>query len=368
MVLVAGPNGAGKTTLLRLLAGLLPLSAGTAVVLGHDLAADRHTVRTELALVGHAPGAYDDLTVRENVRFWVRAGGGRVVRRRRRPGAARPRPAGRRGLRAALGRAAAPDGPGRGAGPPAPAPPARRTPRRPRRHRPRPARRPAAQQRPGGPDGAPRLPRTRPGPGPRRPGSDDRRRLDTIRQMHGHTGRELSPISFLRRSASVFPDRTAVVHGDRRYTYRELEDRVDRLVRALKAAGLEPGDRVAFLSPNTPPMLEAHYGVPAAGGRAGGHQHPAQLGRGRLHPRALRRPVPLRRRRAAAGGRAARPECGHGRPHRRHRRPRRSLRGPARGRRRPARPPIRSPRRGSTTKRPRSRSTTRRAPPAGRRA
>ena len=78
VVLLAGPNGAGKTTLLRLLAGLLPLSSGTAIVLGHDLAADRHTVRTELALVGHAPGAYDDLTVRENVRFWVRAGGGRV--------------------------------------------------------------------------------------------------------------------------------------------------------------------------------------------------------------------------------------------------------------------------------------------------
>src|SRR4051812_49650074 len=58
VVLVAGPNGAGKTTLLRLLAGLLPLSAGTAVVLGHDLAFDRHTVRAELALVGHAPGAY----------------------------------------------------------------------------------------------------------------------------------------------------------------------------------------------------------------------------------------------------------------------------------------------------------------------
>jgi fatty-acyl-CoA synthase len=77
---------------------------------------------------------------------------------------------------------------------------------------------------------------------------------------------ELTPISFLRRSASVFPDRTAVVHGERRYSYREFEDRVDRLVRALKAAGLEAGDRVAFLSPNTPPMLEAHYAVPAAGG------------------------------------------------------------------------------------------------------
>ena len=77
---------------------------------------------------------------------------------------------------------------------------------------------------------------------------------------------ELTPISFLRRSASVFPDRTAVVHGERRYSYRQLEDRVDRLVRALRATGLELGDRVAFLSPNTPAMLEAHYGVPAAGG------------------------------------------------------------------------------------------------------
>ena len=77
---------------------------------------------------------------------------------------------------------------------------------------------------------------------------------------------ELTPISFLRRSASVFPDRTAVVHGERRYSYRELEDRVDRLARALQADGLERGDRVAFLSPNTPAMLEAHYGVPAAGG------------------------------------------------------------------------------------------------------
>jgi fatty-acyl-CoA synthase len=64
----------------------------------------------------------------------------------------------------------------------------------------------------------------------------------------------------------VFPDRIAVVHGEGRFTYRRFEDRVDRLVRALHAAGLQRGDRVAFLSPNTPPMLEAHYGVPAAGG------------------------------------------------------------------------------------------------------
>jgi fatty-acyl-CoA synthase len=77
---------------------------------------------------------------------------------------------------------------------------------------------------------------------------------------------ELSPLSFLTRSAYVFPDKTAVVHGSRRYTYRQLEERVNRLASALRAAGLGKQERVAFLCPNIPPMLEAHYGVPAAGG------------------------------------------------------------------------------------------------------
>ena len=77
---------------------------------------------------------------------------------------------------------------------------------------------------------------------------------------------ELSPVSFLRRSAYVYPGKVAVVHGDRRYTYRELDERVNRLASALILAGLAPGDRVAFLAPNIPPLLEAHYGVPAAGG------------------------------------------------------------------------------------------------------
>ena len=76
---------------------------------------------------------------------------------------------------------------------------------------------------------------------------------------------ELTPIHFLRRSAYMFPDKTAVVYGERRYTYGELEERVDRLASRLKDAGLEKGDRVAFLCPNTPPMLEAHFGVPLAG-------------------------------------------------------------------------------------------------------
>jgi fatty-acyl-CoA synthase len=76
---------------------------------------------------------------------------------------------------------------------------------------------------------------------------------------------ELTPVSFLRRSAYVYPDRVAVVHGERRYTYRDFEARCNRLASALRGLGLQKLDRVAIISPNTPPMLEAHYGVPLAG-------------------------------------------------------------------------------------------------------
>jgi heme ABC exporter ATP-binding subunit CcmA len=73
IVLVRGPNGAGKTTLLRLLAGLVPVAQGDAVVLGCDLRLDRRAVRDKVGFLGHANGLYDDLTVAENVRFWGRA-------------------------------------------------------------------------------------------------------------------------------------------------------------------------------------------------------------------------------------------------------------------------------------------------------
>src|SRR5215216_5126154 len=76
---------------------------------------------------------------------------------------------------------------------------------------------------------------------------------------------ELTPDSFLRRAAYMFPEKTAVVHGGRRYTYGELQERVNRLASRLRDAGLEKDDRVAFLCPNTPPMLEGHFAVPAAG-------------------------------------------------------------------------------------------------------
>ncbi len=77
---------------------------------------------------------------------------------------------------------------------------------------------------------------------------------------------ELTPVSFLERSAYVFPDKVAVVHGARRYTYTQLAERVNRLASALRAAGMGKHDRVAFMCPNIPAMLEAHYGVPAGGG------------------------------------------------------------------------------------------------------
>ncbi|MGO9819944.1 MAG: AMP-binding protein [Solirubrobacteraceae bacterium] len=77
---------------------------------------------------------------------------------------------------------------------------------------------------------------------------------------------ELNPIEFLRRAAYVYPEHDAVVDGDRRYSYGQLAERSWRLANALRSAGLRKGDRVATLLFNSSPMLEAHFGVPAAGG------------------------------------------------------------------------------------------------------
>jgi heme ABC exporter ATP-binding subunit CcmA len=75
-VLVEGPNGAGKTSLLRVCAGLVTLASGRVEVLGFDPGRQRNRVRRRVGMLSHASHLYDDLTVRENVRFAVRAAGG----------------------------------------------------------------------------------------------------------------------------------------------------------------------------------------------------------------------------------------------------------------------------------------------------
>ncbi len=75
----------------------------------------------------------------------------------------------------------------------------------------------------------------------------------------------LSPLTFLVRAAAVYPDRVAVIDGELRRTYAELYARCRRLAGALKGRGLGAGDTVALMAPNTPALIEAHYGVPMAG-------------------------------------------------------------------------------------------------------
>ena len=76
---------------------------------------------------------------------------------------------------------------------------------------------------------------------------------------------ELTPLSFLERSSLVYPHKTAIVDGDRRITYLEMADQATRLANALARSGIGPGDRVAFLCPNIPEMLLAHFAVPLVG-------------------------------------------------------------------------------------------------------
>ncbi|MFH0729002.1 MAG: long-chain-fatty-acid--CoA ligase [Pseudomonadota bacterium] len=75
----------------------------------------------------------------------------------------------------------------------------------------------------------------------------------------------LSPVKFLYRSAQVYPEKVAVVYGNIRRTYLEFQERANRLADALKKMGIGKGDKVAFICPNIPPMLEAHYAVPMIG-------------------------------------------------------------------------------------------------------
>src|SRR5438477_828367 len=75
----------------------------------------------------------------------------------------------------------------------------------------------------------------------------------------------LTPIGFLLRSAAIYPNRLAVVHGERRYSWRDALERCRRLASALAARGIGRGDTVALMAPNIPEAFEAHFGVPMAG-------------------------------------------------------------------------------------------------------
>ena len=74
-----------------------------------------------------------------------------------------------------------------------------------------------------------------------------------------------TPLSFLDWAATVYAEKTAVVHGEGKFTYREFAGRCRRLASALNKRGIGDGDTVSVMAPNSPPMLEAHYGVPMSG-------------------------------------------------------------------------------------------------------
>ena len=76
---------------------------------------------------------------------------------------------------------------------------------------------------------------------------------------------DLSPLAYLERAARAFGNRTALIDGSSRWTYHQFRERVHRQASALQGIGIRSGDRVAVLAPNSPMLLEAHFGVPLAG-------------------------------------------------------------------------------------------------------
>jgi fatty-acyl-CoA synthase len=75
----------------------------------------------------------------------------------------------------------------------------------------------------------------------------------------------LTPLQFLARAAAIYPDHTAIIHGNSRISYGEFYARCRRLASALRGLGIGVGDTVSVVLANTPSMLEAHFGVPMAG-------------------------------------------------------------------------------------------------------
>nr|MBP7453192.1 AMP-binding protein [Ottowia sp.] len=75
----------------------------------------------------------------------------------------------------------------------------------------------------------------------------------------------MTPLAFIQRTAEVYPDRLAIVHGDLRQNWGDTYTRCRQLASALQKAGIGKNDTVAVMLPNTPPMVEAHFGIPMAG-------------------------------------------------------------------------------------------------------
>jgi fatty-acyl-CoA synthase len=97
------------------------------------------------------------------------------------------------------------------------------------------------------------------------PVSDMNTPYDTDLERNAANFQPLTPLSFLARAAEIYPDRTAIVHGARSWTYREFYARARQFASALVKRGVKRGDTVAVVLPNVPAMLEAHYGVAMAG-------------------------------------------------------------------------------------------------------
>jgi len=75
----------------------------------------------------------------------------------------------------------------------------------------------------------------------------------------------LTPLSFLHRTADIYPDHTALIYNDRQYTWAQCRSRCCQLASALKQSHIQRGDTVAVLAFNTPELFEAHFGVPLSG-------------------------------------------------------------------------------------------------------
>jgi len=75
----------------------------------------------------------------------------------------------------------------------------------------------------------------------------------------------LSPLTFVERTAYIYPQRVSLIHGDLQHTWQETYERCRRLASALRKRGVGVGDTVAVMLANIPAMYEAHFGVPMAG-------------------------------------------------------------------------------------------------------